>query len=335
MIYGRELPGCPYNLKARLTRAIVGGRRVILGGPLRRWSDHAPLDVDYSGKEANEAIKKILADSVPRFLARFGATEMEAIIRGLDRAAPGNRFLRICAGKSGPFWWDNSIRASMSWNSGFFTVTDEALDRFAKMACEDSREIDLLLSWIPGEKRLKRLCFPTAKSIPLGNAVPFWHDEPWTKSLEGKKVLAVHNAAKTIAMQYPKRKRLFANPGMLPDFDLKVYKCVMSACGAKPPFKTWFDALERMKEDISKIDFDVALIAGGAYGMCIGAFVKRDLGRTALHLGGMMQLLFGIKGRRWDSDPRYSGGLYNEHWTRVLDEERPENFNTLEGGYYW
>ena len=99
--------------------------------------------------------------------------------------------------------------------------------------------------------------------------------------------------------------------------------------------QTWFDALNRMTDDISKLDFDIAIIGAGAYGMSIGAYVKRELGKKALHLGGITQLLFGIKGRRWDARPKYTNGLYNDAWSRPLDAERPQNFMQIESGGYW
>ena len=67
----------------------------------------------------------------------------------------------------------------------------------------------------------------------------------------------------------------------------------------------------------------------------IGAYVKRELGKKALHLGGITQLLFGIKGRRWDARPKYTNGLYNDAWSRPLDAERPQNFMQIESGGYW
>ena len=45
--------------------------------------------------------------------------------------------------------------------------------------------------------------------------------------------------------------------------------------------------------------FDVAIIGCGAYGMPLAAMLKQA-GKQAIHLGGATQLLFGIKGKRWE-----------------------------------
>lgn len=85
---------------------------------------------------------------------------------------------------------------------------------------------------------------------------------------------------------------------------------------------------------VARFGFDVALLGCGAYGMSLGAFIKRDLGLKAVHLGGVTQVLFGIKGGRYDSNPYYNR-LYNDFWVRPNESERPSNFLQHEGGAYW
>ena len=124
--------------------------------------------------------------------------------------------------------------------------------------------------------------------------------------MAGRKVLVVHPFADTIRSQYARREKIFENPDMLPQFDLQVYRSVSSFSGIKTNFKDWFEALDKMKSDIAKLDFEVALIGCGAYGFSLAAFIKRDLGRTAIHLGGVTQILFGIKASRlWGAIRRY------------------------------
>ena len=134
--------------------------------------------------------------------------------------------------------------------------------------------------------------------------------------------------------QYAKRDKLFSNPDILPDFELTAYRSVNSAMGIKTEFPDWFSALKKMENDICQIEFDIALLGCGAYGMNLGAFIKRDLGKMALHLGGMTQLLFGIRGRRWENDPKYDA-LYTDSWTRPLPHEIPPANNRIENGCYW
>ena len=50
-------------------------------------------------------------------------------------------------------------------------------------------------------------------------------------------------------------------------------------------------------------------------------------------LGGT-QILFGIRGKRWD-DSEYFKPLFNEYWTRPSEAETPKNAEKVENGCYW
>ena len=47
-------------------------------------------------------------------------------------------------------------------------------------------------------------------------------------------------------------------------------------------------------------------------------------------MGGATQLLFGIKGKRWDDM-----GIYNGYWVRPDETERPKGLEKVEEGCYW
>jgi hypothetical protein len=81
----------------------------------------------------------------------------------------------------------------------------------------------------------------------------------------------------------------------------------------------------------------------------IAAYIKRK-GKKAVHLGGGVQLLFGILGKRWVEDyPKISPWhylpgkdididytpLFNEHWCYPLPEDTPNNTKAVEGACYW
>lgn len=71
--------------------------------------------------------------------------------------------------------------------------------------------------------------------------------------LEGKKVLVVHPFAEDIQSKYNNhRTDIWKDPDVLPEFKLITYKSVQSMLGLKTPYKSWFDALNKMEDDISK-----------------------------------------------------------------------------------
>lgn len=63
----------------------------------------------------------------------------------------------------------------------------------------------------------------------------------------------------------------------------------------KPRFYDWFDALNWMSEEISKINFDIALLGCGAYGFPLAARIKK-YGKNCYSLWGSLTASFWHKG---------------------------------------
>jgi hypothetical protein len=146
--------------------------------------------------------------------------------------------------------------------------------------------------------------------------------------------LVIHPFTESISRQYnSNRGKIFSNPNVLPKFELFTVKAVQSIAGNKTAFNNWFEALDYMFIEAIKIDFDVAIIGCGAYGLPLAAKIKQ-YGKKAIHLGGATQILFGIKGNRWDKIPEISQ-LYNDYWIRPLNSEKPQYVDKVEGACYW
>jgi hypothetical protein len=279
---------------------------------------------EYSGQVASDLIKSELLQDKPSMIARIGSTELLAIAYSIDSHFPIKKhFVK---------WKEKIILSKMSKLSGFFPSTLENLDRFTKLTIADAKEVDIIGSWRQEEVYLQKE-LRNAKKIRLRDLEPYYHQFPWTESLKNKKVLVIHPFEKSILKQYQHRENLFENKFVLPEFELKTIKAVQSVLNNKPEFADWFIALESMKKQIDTIDFDIALIGCGAYGFPLAAHVKRK-GKKAVLLGGALQILFGIKGKRWDEHEHISK-LYNNYWTRPDLDEIPENSKKLDGGSYW
>ena len=90
---------------------------------------------------------------------------------------------------------------------------------------------------------------------------------------------------------------------------------------------------------MDKVEYDICLIGCGAYGFHLAAHAKR-MGKKAIHLGGSLQLLFGIKGKRWESNGYQKANnnysiFFNEYWIRPSDDEKPHISNRIENNCYW
>ena len=51
-------------------------------------------------------------------------------------------------------------------------------------------------------------------------------------------------------------------------------------------------------------------------------------------MGADVQLLFGIKGNRWDGTA-VSEKLYNDYWVYPGEEYKPKSYMSVENGCYW
>ena len=300
-----------------------------------------PLQREEDPDKASEMIYNLLMSDKPCMIARFGSTELSALVNYLGVNSKHHSILKYIKGEQPEWWWNKNIMNQMQQWSGFFPPTPKNIQRFGDLMMQDIKELDLLGSWLSNEHYL-RTQINSVPKIALLHLEPFWGRLPWTRALANKKVLVIHPFSDTIKQQYNKRKLLFINQEILPQFELQTIKAVQSL-GGNNQFNSWFEALKWMKEEMDKIDYEVCLLGCGAYGFPLAAHAKRK-GKKAIHLGGALQLLFGIKGKRWEN-PNYGivslkkKGAYldlmNEYWCYPSDEETPTTAKNVENNCYW
>ncbi len=270
------------------------------------------------GEEANNLTFEVLQKNKPCLVGRLGSVEQQVLHEFLAQKK-----------------WSKQTLQNMPNNAGFFPVNNQNLEKFANLYLKCVENVDILGVWFnEGEKYLCENYAQNADFVTLNSLEPYYHNEAWSRILEHKKVLVIHPFAKSIEKQYSeKRQYLFENKFILPEFSLQVLPAVQSIAHTKTPFNSWFEALEFMQNEIQKCDFDVALIGAGAYGLPLGHFIK-NMGKQAIHLGGALQILFGIKGKRWEEKPFFQN-LFNEYWVKPSEEETPLFAKNVEKGCYW
>lgn len=276
-----------------------------------------------SDDDGNMLIYDALTNQSPFFVGRLGSVELECLSHYLY-------FLERDKIKDKKY--PNNVKMIMNINAGFFPSEDNLLDQFCGLYLKCLGSMDLIWSMWSSEyeNKLYSDFFPNKKVCNYDNTVfPINNEIPWTYALKDMKVLVIHPFSDSVQNNYQIKQDLFDNNLFLPDFKLLTYRPVQSIAGNKTSYKTWFEALETMKQDILNIDFDIALIGAGAYGLALGAYIK-GLGKKAIHIGGILQLFFGIRGKAWD---KYN--YHNEYWTRPLEAERPEGLEKVEAGRYW
>jgi type IV secretory pathway VirB2 component (pilin) len=139
--------------------------------------------------------------------------------------------------------------------------------------------------------------------------------------------------ARSIEQQWQRRDQLFANPAVLPAFELITLVPPQTLAGATQGYASWDQALDQLQRQVAALTFDVALLGCGAYGLPLAAAIA-DSGRVAVHVGGALQLLFGIRGRRWEASPRFEQ-LMNPSWVRPSLAETPAGADQVDGRCYW
>lgn len=289
-------------------------------------------------EEATSIMRHYLEGEEPAMIARYGHVELTAIVNYLGTRNENNHsYWKYIKGDIDKWWWDSHMFEQMQNNAGFFPVSENAISKYAQLTIEDSALVDVLGCWLPEETRVEAYLPKDYKRIRLRYLEPdYWTENAsgeWTQCLKDKKVLLVHPFTKTIKLQYQKRKKLFKDSSLIPDFELQTVQAVQSIGGGNKDFDSWFDALRYMEDEIDKQTYDIAIIGCGAYGFNLAAHVKRT-GHKAIHLGGATQLLFGIIGNRWESRDDFRQ-LINDFWVRPSMEERPATASQVEGACYW
>ena len=294
------------------------------------------LDPDLVNKE----ISQMLLNNDRCLISRFGRNELNLVKNYIGYKNKKLNYLDFIQYKSPANWIEDEILKLMHSNAGFFHNDLESIEKFSDIYLQNLPKIDLLgVNMIdPNQEHYFKNYIKDSKKVDIEYLTPFFSEKPWTLALKGKKVLVIHPFSDLIVTQYKKRDDLFKNK-ILPDFELKTFTPVVSFKGEEVIFSTWFAALDEMKHSVDQIDFDIALVACGAYGLPLSTHIK-SIGKKAFHLGGVLQLLFGIIGTRWENYKYSKFGynynhLFNRHWVKPTDKHKPKNANNIENGTYW
>lgn len=268
---------------------------------------------------ANITIARLLENRQPCLVGRIGHTEGRIVG---ERVFKASRYSRIA-------------RKQAHQNAGIFPVDPHVLNSFAEIYGNAISRVDLLGFWqTTYQARLLSERYPEIPLAPLPALEPYVHVSPWSAVLKHRRVLVIHPFTESIRRQFQlNRCKLFANQEVLPEMDLEVLAPPQTLAPLTAGYGNWMEALDALVEDVLQHEFEVALLGCGAYGLPLGAAIK-DAGKQAIHLGGALQVMFGIRGRRWEQIPAVAE-LMNDAWIRPAKDETPQAATLVEGGCYW
>lgn len=264
--------------------------------------------------EGNATLKSAILSGKPFIASKMGAVEQAV----------------IATNKNGKF--NQWTQETAPINAGITPANDETLKFFYTKYTDGLLHTDYLgvinndIDY-PYEKGLVERYCRNAKLFGNRFLEPFYFEHKWSDALAGKSVLVIHPFSWSIRNQYNKH---FLS---LPEFDLITLKAAQTNGGGLSNSKPFIDSFLEMQYDVLDADFDIALIGCGAYGLLLADTIK-SLGKQAIHIGGGLQIMFGIKGKRWDEHPEISK-LYTDDWARPLESERTLDYKSVENGCYW
>jgi hypothetical protein len=293
-------------------------------------------------KNCDERIIRILETSAPAAIGRLGGTEGRYLgdlikVYGTTRqvGAIHRSFAKFDLEKR---------RSEVNSNAGFFFLDHSEELKFLNLYIDSLRNLDILGTW--GD------AFTWAESIALEKstlevehlaAISPWVESfpyldssdsktPWTRILNGMKVLVVSPFANSISAQHSKLESCF-NGIKYPRFKLTTIRAPMTFNFVANGQNNWFINLEKLTAQVKQVEFDVALVGAGAYSLPLVSAIK-DIGKKAIHTGGGTQIFFGVMGNRWNNAP-YVQKYVNDNWIKPSELEIPSSAEKIENACYW
>lgn len=302
------------------------------------WARSLKVKKSINHTESDRFIFSLISSNKPGLVGRLGGTEGRFLgeylkLRRLERIGIPIAF----AAKLSPRW--QRRKSEIFLQAGFYFKDWQEVEKFSSEYLDALGLTDILGAWGVAFTWVEGINLDTKSTqvIPVGFTAPWVEpyvieQKPWALALEGKKVLVVSGFAESISSQHKRISKAFENV-KYPNFELQALRAPIVAGARDLSGKSWFDLLDEMKKSISDLDFDVALIAAGAFSYPLAAHVKK-IGKIGIHCGGGLQLFFGVMGNRWNNSPEVLKYV-NENWVRPSKSETPPSADQIENACYW
>lgn len=161
--------------------------------------------------------------------------------------------------------------------------------------------------------------------------------KPWSHYLIDKKVLIINPFVDSFQKQLKNKFRIFKDKRIFLEGQKFIFYKSFNTSAGNHVHENWLETYNIMCEDISKLDFDIALLGCGGYGLPLCNFIKTKLNKSAIYIGGGLQLLFGVIGKRWEKRDDWKQIIKDNgcKFIRPSGDEILKNYKKVEGGCYW
>lgn len=293
-----------------------------------------------SGSEISEKIRKNIESRTPFAIGKTGTLETEAIIAFQQRLFQTRQLFGV-----NQIMYPPSMSQQLFINAGVYPIQTHDIDTFVRLYQHSLSSFDVLCAsfsdMIPEWGEYLTITRGSKKNITScrkSSLEPFFQVSPYTKAFAKRRVTVISPFVDTFRGQLKKRDNIWGERAkdLLPDN--VQWRFIKAPLPMKPVDTNWQTMVERLTvecfpESESSMWPDIVLCGfgpGGAY-LCAEAKLR---GRVGIDMGGSLQLLFGVRGKRWDSDIRFKD-IYNEHWVRPSREETPPQNSRVKNGAYW
>jgi len=305
-------------------------------------------------KECFASIRDLLTGVDPIFLGRIGGSDTDAIAAMLQStdveasrlaALPHLPRVKMLNG-----YYDLNER-----EENFFAYLDVVKKCYLQTKYQSLGNVKLLtmyfrdnlnsrfhLQSIPFEEGLKALIRKIDEAQGDWVAFPYTFFEMlpaplnlfrvFEKCLSGRRVLVVTPFGKSILANWNNRHS-FLRDFNYPEFEIRILDTPITYAGLPRemyPHGDWLETVEHLKGEMEKIEFDIALLSCGSYAMPLGVHARDALGKKAVYVGGILQLFFGVIGRRYE-DPFFLNVINREAYIYPVEKERFFQYVTVPG----
>ena len=294
------------------------------------------MAIEKGAEEIRKCIEEALAKKEGALIGRNGTIELETLLFRLFGSAPNQQY-------------PASIAKRMELHAGIWPASKNSIDRWVFMMLEAIRNTDVLVAgWYEPlkihEEKLLQQTNTLAPRIPLRSLEPYYvsPEERWTTLLAGQRVAVVSSFTKSMSEQLENRELIWpvAPDSLLPANVEWVFfqtgyapSLAMGVAGWPSDIISWDVAVNSIVKKVVSSQASIALIGCGGLGMLIGSELKKQ-GIVAIVLGGATQVLFGIKGKRWETHSVISH-FWNDAWVWPKPTETPRGASLIEGSCYW
>ena len=273
-----------------------------------------------------QQIKQALDNKQPIVIGKIGTNELLLIYC----------YHLISQGRMQEFPPD--VLKEIEYGAGLYPVDKPTIETFIKVYLESLRSVDVFASWndrfIDFEHALYSSYVLANRVSSKGGIVEltalesfYTSREHWWQTLfVGRCILVISPFTDSIQKQLEtsKRDKVWCGrwSGFWPDgiafkfirFDhpWSLLSKEEQANSGLEDYKRFSDKLKRFEKEIDGVgDFDIALIGAGCYSLPLCAYIKNTKRQIAFHLGGGLQMMFGVYGSRWNTLLTNTQGLGN------------------------